>query len=164
MASDDPASQLDALRLMLTSANDLTAGLLADPLVPRLLRAFGRLPEPDREPILRVLERDATWCRIAEQTVEVTGVTVRANPQASLYLHVLESPPTEPLQRDVDVIAFGMMQFVHLLPLFFQDGVHAQWTAAARVLAANASEDTIANVRRIATEVLALVEEPRSPS
>lgn len=164
MASDNPGSQLDALRLMLTSANELTTGLLADPLVPRLLRAFARLPEPDREPILRVIERDATWCRIAEQAVETTGISVRPNPAASLYLHVLDPPPATPLQRDVDVIGFGIAQFVNLLPMFFQEGVYAQWTAAARYMAAQAPPEIKDYVRRMATEVLAIVEEPRPPS
>lgn len=164
MASDNPGSQLDALRLMLTSANDLTSGLLKDPLVPRILRAFARLPEPDREPVLRIIERDATWCRIAEQAVETTGITVRPNPQASLYVHVLDPPPSEPLQRDVDVISFGIMQFVNLLPLFFEEGVHLQWTAAARQLAEEASAETVDLVRRIAREVLAIVDEVRPPS
>jgi hypothetical protein len=164
MASDNPGSQLDALRLMLTTANDLTSGLLHDPLVPRILRAFARLPEPDREPILKIIERDATWCRIAEQAVEMTGITVRPNPQASLYVHIVDAPPNEPLQRDVDVISFGIMQFVHLMPLFFEEGVHLQWTAAARQLAEDASDEIVGLVRRMATEVLAILDEVRPAS
>jgi hypothetical protein len=160
MSSDNTGSQLDALRLMLTSANDLTKGLLNDPLVPRILRAFARLPAPDREPILRIVERDATWCRIAEQAVETTGIVVRPNPQASLYVHVLDPPPpNEPLQRDLDVIGFGMMQFVNLLPMFFQEGVFEQWTASARQMAAQAPAEAREYVRRIASEVLAILDE-----
>ena len=39
--------------------------------------------------MLGVIERDGNWCRVVEQTAETTGITVRANPRASLYLHVL---------------------------------------------------------------------------
>lgn len=164
MSTENTGSQLDALKLMLTSAHELTNGLLQDPLVPRILRAFARLPAPDREPILRIVERDATWCRIAEQAVEMTGISVRPNPQASLYVHVLDAPQNEPLQRDIDVIGFGIAQFVNLMPMFFQEGVFEQWTAAARQLAAEAPEDVREYVRRMAREVLAIIEETDATS
>jgi len=46
-------------------------------------------PASERETVLGVIERDGNWCRVVEQTAETTGITVRANPRASLYLHVL---------------------------------------------------------------------------
>jgi hypothetical protein len=91
---------------VLSRAQELTAQLSAGPLVERMLQAFGRLPTPDREPIVRVLERDATCCRIVGQTSDTTGVTVRPNPHASLYVQVVGHVPDEPLRRDVDVIRY----------------------------------------------------------
>ena len=152
---DDP-SGVDTLETLLTTALGLVKGL-ADPLSARLLRAFAMIPTPDREPIVRVLERDATWCRIAEQTADTTGITVRANPQASLFLHVIE-PPSAPLQRDVDVISAGIEQFLAMIPFFFQEGVHEQWTAAARELGRQSDPEIRAYVARLAHEVLALID------
>src|SRR5262245_5635925 len=79
-AGDAQAAQLEALRNILEAAHELAMKLAADPLMERLLQVFTKLPEPDREPILQVIERDATWCRIVEQTSPETGITVRPNP------------------------------------------------------------------------------------
>ena len=158
---DASPPRLDELQVVLATANHLAAELAGDPLLKRILQAFARLPEPDREPILRIIERDATWCRIAEQTADTTGITVRPNPHASLYVHVFDrvAAPSEPLQRDVDVIRVAMEHFVFLTPLFFQEGVHAQWTAAARELVRMAPPEVSAAVVRLAREVLALIAE-----
>jgi hypothetical protein len=135
--TDAPATRLDALLEILVTAHELATQLARDLLVERILRAFAKLPEPDREPILKVIEREATWCRIVEQTSEETGITVRPNPHASLYVHVFDQVEgsSGPLQRDVDVIRFRIKRFVQMLPLFFREGVHEQWTAAGRALA-----------------------------
>ena len=155
------ARQLNELKALLTRARDLAAQLVADPLVERLLQAFAKLPAPDREPVLQVLERDATWCRIVEQTADTTGVSVRPNPHASLYVQVIDHAPTasEPLRRDVEVIRFGIEQFVRMLPLLFQDGVHAQWTTSARELIHDADPALRECAARLAHEVLALLDE-----
>src|SRR2546428_7543202 len=133
-------SGLDALQTLLATARGLLADLTTDPLLERILGAFRMLPESDREPILRVLEKDAAWRRVVEETSAATGITVCPNPHASLYVHVLDQVTGEllapgPLQRDGDVIRFGIETFVRLLRLLFQEGVHAQWTAAAPAIA-----------------------------
>ena len=78
--TDAPATRLDALREILVTAHELATKLARDPLAERILRAFAKLPERDREPILEIIERDTTWCRIAEQTSGQTGITVRRIP------------------------------------------------------------------------------------
>ncbi len=164
MADDAPATRLDALRALLMSAQELAARLAADPQLERLLRVFTRIPEPDRAVILQVLERDATWCRIVEQTVETTGITVRPNPHASLYVQVFEqlAVPAGPLERDIDVIRVGIERFVHLVPLFFQESVHEQWMASARELARTLDPALARDVARLAREVLAVIAEVES--
>jgi hypothetical protein len=159
--SEIPLTQLDTLRAILVSAHELAGKLAPDPLTERVQRAFRRIPEPDRDTILKVIERDATWCRIVEQTASETGISVRPNPHASLYLHVFSNtePPSEPLRRDMEVIRFGIETFVRLLPLFFQDGVHAQWSAAARELAGDIDDDLRGHIRRLAAEMLELAGE-----
>jgi len=161
----DRETPLEALLALLAKAREFAVALAGDPLDERILAAFARLPAPDREAVLEVIERDATWCRIAEQTADTTGITVRPNPQASLYVHVVApatEPPSEPLRRDVDVIGFGMAQFVAMLPLFFQKGVHAQWTAAARALVARSDAKTREYAARLCREILALLQETGS--
>ncbi len=165
MADDLAATRLDALRAILVSAHELAVRLSSDPLFERILRVFAKIPEPDRETILKVLERDATWCRIVEQTADTTGITVCANPHASLYVHVFGQveAPSDPLRRDIDVIRFGIERFIHLLPLLFQAGVHAQWTVSARELARDIDPELLEHVGRLAREVLAIVAE-RAPN
>ena len=161
MADDSDETRLDALRAILTSAHELAARLAADPQIERVLQVFAKIPEPDREVVLQVLERDATWCRIVEQTADTTGITVRPNPHASLYVHVFDTGdvPSEPLRRDIDVIRFGIERFIHLVPLFFQEGVRQQWTASARELAREIDQELLRHVGRLAREVLMLVDE-----
>ena len=157
-------SVLDALQTLLATARKLVTDLTTDPLLERVLRAFRMLPESDREPILRVLEKDAAWRRVVEETAGATGITVCPNPHASLYVHVLDQVTGKPLapgplQRDGDVIRFGIETFVRLLPLLFQEGVHAQWTAAAREIVRASDAEMRGFAVRLAREVLALVDE-----
>ena len=155
---------LDTLQTLLATARGLLKDLVGDPQVDRLLRAFLMLPETDREPILQVLEKDASWRQIVEQTDGATGITVRPNPHASLYVHVLDQVTHRPIEptpspRDADVIRQGIDTFVQLLPLLFQDAVYAQWTAAAREIARTATAELRALAARMAREVLAIVAE-----
>jgi hypothetical protein len=121
--TDAPATRLDALREILVTAHELATTLARDPLVERILRAFAKLPERDREPILEIIERDASWCALRSRPSGQTGIRLRPNPHASLYVRVFDQvdAPTEPLRRDVEVIGFGIERFVQMIPLFFQD-------------------------------------------
>jgi hypothetical protein len=153
------AVQLIELKALLARAHELVTQIGNDPLTERMLKAFARLPAPDRETILRVLERDATWCRIVEQTTDTTGITVRPNPHASLYVQAVGHVPDQPLRRDVDVIRFGIEQFVNLLPLLFQEDVHALWTISARELIRDVAPELRQHAAALAREVLALLSE-----
>jgi hypothetical protein len=42
--------------------------------------------------------------------------------------------PSEPLHRDIEVIGIAIERFVFLVPLLFQEGVHAQLMTSARAL------------------------------
>ena len=145
------------LEAVLASARGLVDELLRDPLLTRLLAAFSALPADDRETILGVIERDATWRRIIDETAGPTGITVRPNPHASLYVHVTAEP--QPSARDIDVIRLGIARFIPLLPLFFQPGVHEQWTRSTRELVRDAPPEVRSIGARLAREVLALLAE-----
>jgi hypothetical protein len=153
----------DTLHTLLATARELARTLSGDPELERLVRAFRLFPERDRETILQVLEKDAAWRGIVERTDDVTGISVRPNPHASLYVHVLEQG-ADPLaadtsDRDADVIRRGLRSFVQLLPLLFQEGVHTQWTAAAREIAHASGADVRTYAARLAREVEQLVAE-----
>jgi hypothetical protein len=130
---------LDTLHTLLATARDLAKALSEDPVLERLVHAFRLLPERDREVVLRVIEKDAAWRQIVGKTAGATGITVLPNPHASLYVHVLNqvNPPLVPeaAPRDAEIIRLGVATFVELIPLFMQDGVRAQWTAAAQEIA-----------------------------
>jgi hypothetical protein len=153
----------DTLHTLLATARELAKALSDDPELERLVRAFRLFPERDRETILQVIEKDAAWRAIVERTDDVTGISVRPNPHASLYVHVLGQGagplPTETSERDADVIRRGLQSFIRLLPFLFQDGVHAQWTAAAREIARASDPDVRTHAIRLAREVEALVTE-----
>jgi hypothetical protein len=156
-------TDVGTLQTVLASARAILDELCRDGQLNRLVDAFLMLPEADRQPILRVIERDATWRRIVEETAGTTGISVRPNPHASLYVHVFDESrqPVEPapLARDVEVIRIGIERFVQLLPLFFQEGVHRQWTASARELIRDAPPELRSLGRRLIREVEALIAE-----
>jgi hypothetical protein len=159
-----PAAQekpFDALQTLLATARDLAKVLTDDPQLERVVRAFRMFPEADREAILQVLEKDAAWRSIVEKTDDATGITVRPNPHASLYVHILEQTGAgpEPSPRDADVIRHGVETFVQMLPLLFQDAVRAQWLAAGRDLARTSGAELRALAVRLAQDVEALVAE-----
>lgn len=149
---------IDALQTVLTAARDMVDALLGDASVQRLLDAFTAFPRADREPILQVLEKDSAWRRIVERTADATGIHVAPNPHASLYVHVIGQGPDAP-GRDADVIRSGVATFVEILPLLFQDAVHAQWLEAARDVARSAGAEARTLAARMASEILALVAE-----
>jgi hypothetical protein len=159
---DRGQTPLETLLALLETAREFASKMHDDPQVERILAAFARVPASDRDTILGIIERDATWCRIVEQTADTTGIAVRPNPQASLYVHVVGpqgKADEPPLRRDVDMIRFGIEQFVPMLPLFFQEGVHAQWTASARELIADAGPELREIGARLCREILALIED-----
>ena len=164
MPAEDAAKKpFDTLHTLLATARELAKTLSDDAELERLVRAFRMCPERDRETILEVIEKDASWRRIVETTDAVTGISVRPNPHASLYVHVLDSAAAdapldpEPSPRDADVIRQGVQSFVQLLPLLFQESVHAQWTAAALEIARASDGELRTYAVRLAREVLQLL-------
>jgi hypothetical protein len=154
----------DTLHTLLSTARELAKALASDPELERLVRAFRMFPERDREAILQVIEKDAAWRRIADRTDGTTGIDVRPNPHASLYVHVLnqvDGPPLPPeaSPRDADVIRMGVEAFAQIIPLLFQSAVHVQWTTAARELARAGTTELRSLTIRLAREVGAIVAE-----
>jgi hypothetical protein len=155
----------DALQTLLATARELANGLAGDQELERLVRAFKAFPAADREALLQVIEKDAAWRTIVENTDDTTGIRVKPNPHASLYVHVLEQADGEtalvpdPTQRDADVIRQGVETFVQMLPFMFQDAVREQWLVAGRDLARSSGAELrelavrfARDIERLATE------------
>lgn len=165
MAINDRVERgLGALQAILASALGVVEEIVSDPLVERALRAFAMLPLADRESVVRVLERDANWCRISQETYPVTGIRARANPHASLYVHVFDQVTGQPVEpepsgRDISLIRFGVERLARLLPLLVREGVHKQWTTSMRELIRASDAELRALGARLAREVLALIDE-----
>jgi hypothetical protein len=157
------AEKLDALRTLLGTAQGVVAELATDPLLARVVKAFLTLPAADRGPILRVLERDAAWTRVAAELAPVSGIAVRPNPHASLYVHVFDAGgrpvEPEPSARDASVIRLGIERLLRVLPLLFQEDVRVQWHTAAREIVDAADGELRTAVARLAREVLALIDD-----
>src|SRR5882724_10341854 len=94
--------QLSALRSLLSAAADL-AGQIADPLLERLVAVFRRLPAEDREVIIGILEREAESREVGDATAGTTGLALRPNPGARLYVRVIAPEPS--IEQDKIIIA-----------------------------------------------------------
>ncbi|MFN8544825.1 MAG: hypothetical protein U0807_11580 [Candidatus Binatia bacterium] len=82
------AARLAALRAKLERAAAEVGAIAADPLFLRIAEVFRRMPAEDREALLGVLERQVTLRRHAEVVEGVSGMTLRPNPNARLYVRV----------------------------------------------------------------------------
>src|SRR5262249_54461703 len=94
----DHLNPLETLRAMLDAATTILADFgAADSRFRRLWAVFGRMPAEDREAIVGILEREVDT-RLLSMTVAdaMTGIRMRPNPGASLYLRVVgtEAHPT----------------------------------------------------------------------
>ena len=90
-----PPDALTTLRTVLASAASLAHDLVNDPLLPRFLDVFARMPEEDRETIVNVLEREVDLCNLGKEGPSpLSGLNVaKPNPNARLYLRVSENEP-----------------------------------------------------------------------
>jgi hypothetical protein len=92
------------LRETLRAARNLLRPITSDPLLLRLLDVYTRTPAQDRDVIVGVLEREVTLRRLSDANARSSslgggnpGITVtRPNPNARLYVRVLESSVPAP--------------------------------------------------------------------
>lgn len=132
MSAGRASPQLDALRALLTTAQQLSNDLAADPVVGRLLHAFLGLPPEDRDVVTSVVERGATWKRVTDHTAELTGVRLRANPQARLFVHVVDPEGAVNFAaQDHDELLLGALRLARVATLLEDPGVRALWTQPA---------------------------------
>ena len=153
-----PSAQLAALRALLETARDFAARVDEDPTVGRLLRAFLTLPPDDRDVVVGVLERGTAWRRIADGVADVTGIELRANPQARLFVRVVEPRESAlPLEREPPEILLGALRIMKQAALLLRPEVAERWRRptleAFRMIDADEREACV----RLVSDVLALL-------
>lgn len=93
---------IDALKVLIESAHALAANL-AHGTTRRALGALAAIPPDQRDAIVTALERAAvTWSQ-NEAFTFVHNVRVRANPNAQLFVRVVD-PVEEPKKEDFDLL------------------------------------------------------------
>ncbi len=143
---------------VLRTAVGLVREIGSDPLVGRLLAAFRALPVEDREVIVGVLEREARSREMARTTAEsLTGLVLRPNPNARLYVRVMDQEPVPDRRRAV-VAAVRAMRLMHNGPL--QGDWETEATAALRELEPDERASIEAFNRRM-LELIAAASVPR---
>src|SRR5437773_4358822 len=150
------AGQLEALRTLLDSASRLLGELTDDPLLARWTTVFAQIPAPDREAIVAILEREMQARATAGAAGDLTGLSLRPNPNARLYTRVLTDDPRPNPERAVRQ-ALRAIQVTHdaVAPM------DSEWKAIARNALGQASAAERANMERFARDLLGLIRECR---
>jgi len=154
-APDEP---IETLRTLLRSAAKLTRDLAADPLLPRLLRAFAAMPADDRETVLGVLEREVGMRRLTRTMEAVTGVAVRPNPNARLYVRAV-GRHAKAADADHESMVLATLGGARSMQLLLGADLRARWASAVREAFAMLEPDERAQVARVLRDMLTLVEE-----
>ena len=145
--------QLTALRGLLGGALDL-ATQLADPLLERLVAVFRRLPEDDREIIVGIIEREAGSRQMGDATAGTTGMALRLNPHARLYVRVIAPEP--PVEQDKIIIASA--RAIRMLNKVIGP-IQERWRVAMLETFRGLDPDERAAVVRFNRDMLAMIEE-----
>jgi hypothetical protein len=91
-----PTDTLSTLQHVLASAARIAQDLTNDPLLPRLLDIFARMPAEDREILANVLEREVDLRNLSKEAPSgpLSGLNVtKPNPNARLYFRVADRDP-----------------------------------------------------------------------
>jgi hypothetical protein len=152
--SDDGSETLDKLTSLLEAARSIARQMLDDTLSNRLLEAFGRMPEGDREVIVGAIEREVRT-RLLSQDVadDLTQIALRPNPNARLYLRVVE-----PADRSDDVETMAFMRAAYSV----QRGVDAldpQWRAMVVMALRSMDPEARATIDRFNATIRDLLDE-----
>jgi hypothetical protein len=145
--------QLTALRGLLGAALELVAEI-ADPLLERLVAAFRRLPEEDREVIVGIIEREAESRHMGDATASATGMALRPNPHARLYVRVIAPEPA--VEQDKIIIASA--RAIRMLNKVIGP-IQERWRVAMLETFRGLDPDERAAVVRFNRDMLAMIEE-----
>jgi hypothetical protein len=112
----------EAVKSLLDVAQRLVCDLQNDPSLARLLTVFGRMPEEDREIIIGAMEREVQTRLLSREVADsLTKIALRPNPNARLYLRVVEP---EDRSNEVEMMAFFRASYSLLRGI---DSLDPQW-------------------------------------
>lgn len=166
-ASDPDTTVSDRLSTLLQSLEEAAAlveEIRTNPVLGRLISAFGAMPLEDRDVIVNVIEREVQARRLSRATADVTGQSMHPNPNARLYLRQFDNAPhfRSLLERDEMMIA--TLQALRVTPILTVPEIHAEWVDATREAFTHVDVSTRAIVQSLLREVLAISEAPPEAS
>jgi hypothetical protein len=146
--------EVDTLAALLDAASHIVDELSGD-LVGRVVDVLGKFPPEDREFVLQVLEREARSRMLAEASGATTGMSLRPNPNARLYVRVVDPGPLAVDHEKIVTASLRSMRMVHAVITPIRD----RWLAAMRAAIHMLDADERAGVVQFTSDILALVEE-----
>jgi hypothetical protein len=146
--------ELATLAALLQAASHIVDELSGE-LIGRVLDVLGKFPAADRNFILEVLEREARSRALAEATGATTGLALRPNPNARLYVRVVDPGPVTVEHEKIVTASVRSMRMVHAVIT----PIRERWLAAMRAGIQMLDADERAGVAQFTKDILALVEE-----
>jgi hypothetical protein len=123
----DGKPDIDSLRLLINSALELVTDL-AHGSTRRAIRALAAIPPDERSVIATVLERAAVTWEQSEAFAILNQVRVRANPNAQLFVRVLDDVPA-PAPKDFDLLPEAV-RIMRRLAVSMRPELRAVWEPA----------------------------------
>jgi hypothetical protein len=160
--ADRPTDTIATLQNVLASAARIAQDLAGDPLVPRLLDIFARMPVEDRDVIVNVLDREVDLRSMtkAAPNGSLSGLNVtKPNPNARLYFRLTDSdalPHVAP--EEVVQAVIRAARVVHRAAQRGTD-LHQRWGAPIVEGLRRIAPDERATLRQYHHTLLALLEE-----
>ena len=147
---------IDTLKLLIASAQELVADL-ADGAMQRAIGALAMLPPDQRDVIVTVLERAAVTWRQSEAFSPFHNIRVRANPNAQLFVRVLDAVE-EPKKEDFDLLPEAL-RLMRRVGVSMHPELRAVWEPAAVAACQMLTPQERVDCLRFIRHALALVSE-----
>lgn len=157
--SSEPVDAVETLRTLLATAKGLVERVADDPARARWLRIYDRIPVDDRALLIEVLEREVGLRTATQEEGEVVmGYGLRPNPNARLYLRVVEKTPDTLPFFDRDQMVHATLRGVQIMRLLVSPDFFEAWRAATREAYGQLDAEERAVVRRVVDAVLDALE------
>jgi len=153
MAADGKPG-IDALRLLLDSAHKLVTDL-AHGSTQRAIRALAALPPDERSAIATALERAAVTWQQNEAFKDFHQIRVRANPNAQLFVRVIDDVP-EPAPQDFDLLPEAV-RIMRRIGISMHPELRAVWEPALTAALEIVTPEERADCVRFLEHTLALI-------
>ena len=150
----DGKPNLDSLRLLLNSALDMVTDL-AHESTHRAIRALAAIPTDERSAIATALERAAVTWQQNEAFNDLHHIRVRANPNAQLFVRVLDDVP-KPEPQDFDLLPEAV-RMIRRLDVAMRSEMRAVWEPALIAALGIVTPDERADCVRFLEHALAVI-------